>query len=68
MAVFKRGDKWAVTVHDPATGKKRWVGTFATRQEGRGRTKRPDAGTSPARPREGRRVRRFLDRPLPAPS
>ncbi len=28
MAVFKRGDKWAVTVHDPATGGKRWVGTF----------------------------------------
>lgn len=28
MAVFRRGDKWAVTVHDPASGAKRWVGTF----------------------------------------
>src|SRR5215211_4913065 len=28
MAVFRRGDKWAVTVHDPSTGGKRWVGTF----------------------------------------
>ena len=34
MAVFKRGDKWAVTVHDPDTkGDKRWVGTFATFRE-----------------------------------
>jgi integrase len=28
MAVFRRGDKWAVTVHDPTTGSKRWVGTY----------------------------------------
>jgi len=33
MAVFRRGDGWAVTVHDPTTGKKRWVGTFAKFQE-----------------------------------
>jgi integrase len=33
MAVFRRGDGWAVTVHDPTTHKKRWVGTFARLQE-----------------------------------
>jgi integrase len=33
MAVFKRGAAWAVTVHDPTTGSKRWVGTFAKWQE-----------------------------------
>jgi integrase len=36
MAVFKRGDRWAVTVHEPnanTKSKKRWVGTFATFRE-----------------------------------
>jgi integrase len=33
MAVFKRGDKWAVTVHDPSTKSKRWVGTYPTSRE-----------------------------------
>jgi integrase len=33
MAVFRRGEKWAVTVHDPTTQSKRWVGTFAKWQE-----------------------------------
>jgi integrase len=28
MAVKRRGDKWAVTVYDPATKTKRWVGTY----------------------------------------
>ena len=28
MAVFKRGGSWAVTVYDPVTGEKRWVGTY----------------------------------------
>jgi integrase len=33
MAVFRRGDRWAVTVHDPNTKSKRWVGTFPTFRE-----------------------------------
>jgi integrase len=33
MAVFRRKDKWAVTVHDPTTGSKRWVGTYAKKQD-----------------------------------
>ena len=35
MAVFRRGDGWAVTVHDPSTGGKRWIGTFPTHGEGK---------------------------------
>ena len=35
MAVFRRGDKWAVTVPDPNTGSKRWVGTYEKKQDAR---------------------------------
>ena len=57
MAVFRRGDKWAVTVPDPNTGSKRWVGTYEKKQDalaaGGGR---PQDGASTARPHRRRRV------------
>ena len=33
MAVSKRRGKWAVTVYDPTTRGKRWVGTFDSHRE-----------------------------------
>lgn len=35
MSVSKRGDSWIVTVYDPLTKRKRWVGTYANQQQAR---------------------------------
>lgn len=35
MAVSKRGESWAVTVYNPVTKQKRWVGTYLNQREAR---------------------------------
>jgi hypothetical protein len=66
MGVSRRGNKWAVTVYDPATRSKRWVGTYEKKQDAR--TAEGEARKQvrpPARPGGLRRVRPHVDRPLP---
>lgn len=33
MTVYRRGTRWAVSIHDPISQKMRWVGTFASKRE-----------------------------------
>jgi hypothetical protein len=33
--IVKRGSSYGVSVYDPGTKRKRWVGTFATRRDAR---------------------------------
>jgi len=61
MSVRKRGGSWAVTVYDPASQGKRWVGTYATQKEANRAEARALLATREARETVGGYASRWLE-------